>query len=436
MSDETVASDQTARSGPSGGAPGAPGSSLASAPLPALMLTFSVQALASLTLAVPSVLAPVAAPALGLPAERVGWLVSAIYFVAMLAGLNGGYFASRRGAVLVSQWALFGCAAGIALLATGWVPLLLLAAIAIGIGYGFTNPAAADILSRHAPVSRRGLFFSIKQTGVPAGVALGGLLLPALLLLLPWRGTALVTAVPLAGIGFALGFWRKRLEPPAASGPALAEPPGLFALFESRVRQPVARVLGYGPTRRLALTSLVYALTQVSFLTFLVSYLKFDHDYPLVLAAGLLSASQVVSVVGRIAWGYVSDRWVDPTLLLGVLGLLMGGGTLLLWLVPAGTGWPVMLVVTLFCAATVVAWNGVFFADLARQVQPSEVAQATGATQFMTFTGGMLGSGVFALLVSATGSYAAVFGLTALLPTATGLLMLNAARGARKVSGT
>jgi hypothetical protein len=94
----------------------------------------------------------------------------------------------------------------------------------------------------------------------------------------------------------------------------------------------------------------------------------------------------------------------------------------------------VMLVVTLFCAATVVAWNGVFFADLARQVQPSEVAQATGATQFMTFTGGMLGSGVFALLVSATGSYAAVFGLTALLPAATGLLMLNAARGARKVN--
>jgi len=433
VSHEPESRSQSARGELADAPPAASGGSAATAPLPALTLTFVVQTLASLALAVPSVLAPVAAPALGLPAERVGWLVSAVYFVAMLAGLNGGYFASRRGAVLVSQWALFGCAAGIALLATGWTPLLLLAAIAIGTGYGFTNPAAADILSRHAPVSRRGLFFSIKQTGVPAGVALGGLVVPALLLLLPWRGTALVTALPLAGIGFALGFWRQRLEPPAASRPALAEPPGLLALFESRVRQPVARVLSYGPTRRLALASLVYALTQVSFLTFLVSYLTFDHHYPLALAAGLLSASQVVSVVGRIAWGYVSDRWVDPTLLLGVLGMLMGGGTLLLWLVPAGTGWPVMLGVTLFCAATVVAWNGVFFADLARQVPPSEVAQATGATQFMTFTGGMIGSGVFALLVSATGSYAVVFGLTALLPSATGLLMLSAARGAHRV---
>ena len=51
----------------------------------------------------------------------------------------------------------------------------------------------------------------------------------------------------------------------------------------------------------------------------------------------------------------------------------------------------------------------------------------------MTFTGGMIGSGVFALLVSATGSYAVVFGLTALLPSATGLLMLSAARGAHRV---
>ncbi|MEK9775317.1 MAG: MFS transporter [Quisquiliibacterium sp.] len=406
------------------------------APLTALGLTFSVQTLAALALSLPAVLAPVAAPALGLPAERVGWLVSATYLVAMLAGLNGGYLASRRGAVLVSQWALISSAVGIALLSSGWVPLLLLAAIAIGVGYGFTNPAAADILTRHVPVARRGLFFSIKQTGVPAGVALCGLVLPALLLLLPWQGATLAIALPLACVGGALTLWRSRLEPQLASRPVIAQAPGLVALFQSRVWLPLASVLGYPPTRRLALTSLVYALTQVSFLTFLVSYLKFDHDYPLALAAGLLSASQVVSVIGRVFWGYVSDRWVDPTLLLGILGLLMGSGIMLLWLIPAEAGWPVMLAVTLFCAATVVAWNGVFFADLVRQVEPHEVAQATGATQFMTFTGGMLGSGVFALLVSAAGSYAPVFGLTALLPATTGLLMLIAARGGlRQQSG-
>ena len=59
---------------------------------------------------------------------------------------------------------------------------LLIAASLIGVGYGLVNPAAAAILAYHSPLNARGLFFSIKQTAVPVGFGLSGLLFPFLLL--------------------------------------------------------------------------------------------------------------------------------------------------------------------------------------------------------------------------------------------------------------
>ncbi len=407
------------------------------APLAALSVTLGVQMLAAFTLTLPSVLAPAAAADLGVQAQHVGWLISTAYLTAMLSGLNGGWLAQRRGAVRVSQWALLACAAGLGLLAAG-LPLLPLAAIAIGIGYGLTNPAAAEILSRHAPVDRRGLFFSIKQTGVPLGVALAGVSLPWLLVAFGWRGATLAMALPIAAIALWIEWSRRALEDgaPGRGAPGMRSPapraPGLGALARARLLVPLREVLAFAPTRRLALVSLVYAFTQVSFLTFFVSLLKIEHDFSLALSAGLLAASQAVSVVGRIGWGHVSDRWVDPTRLLGVLGLLMAVGMALLGLAPASTPWQGMLAITLLCAATAVAWNGVFFADLARQVPPDQVAHATGATQFVTFIGGMTGSGLFAALVSATGSYSTVYAVLSLLPAGAGVLMLVAARASRQ----
>ena len=48
----------------------------------------------------------------------------------------------------------------------------------------------------------------------------------------------------------------------------------------------------------------------------------------------------------------------------------------------------------------------------------------TGATQFITFVGGMTGSGLFAALVSVTGSYRHVYVALALIPALAGAMML------------
>jgi nitrate/nitrite transporter NarK len=133
-------------------------------------------------------------------------------------------------------------------------------------------------------------------------------------------------------------------------------------------------------------------------------------------------------VVARIGWGHVADRWIDPTRLLGMLGLAMAASMLMLGLAPTDTPRLAMLAVTIACAATAVSWNGVYFADLVRHVAPDKVAQTTGATQFLTFLGGMSGTAAFAGLVSLTGSYSTVFSGLALLPGITGVVLLVAGR--------
>src|SRR5678816_1366245 len=66
---------------------------------------------------------------------------------------------------------------GLALAATGWWPLLVIAAIMMGLGYGPSPPAGNRILAATVPARHRSLIFSIKQAGAPLGGALAGVIL-------------------------------------------------------------------------------------------------------------------------------------------------------------------------------------------------------------------------------------------------------------------
>lgn len=414
-------------------------------PILALTVTLLVQTLAAVALTSPSVLAPVVATELGVGAQHVGWLVSLAYLTAMLTGLGAGALSQRLGPVRASQLALLAAAAGLALFAVGHAATLLAGAVVLGFAYGVPNPTAAEILSRHAPAHRRGLFFSVKQTGVPIGVAAAGIIIPALLGWVPWSGALLVLAAATATTALGIGIGRGRLEAGRRGAGAGTRRDGgagagaSLATLRARVLGPLVEVLAFAPTRRLAIASLVYALTQVSFLTFLVTLLTLEHGLSLTVAASLLAASQALSVAGRIGWGHAADRWLDPTRLLGGLGVAMGAAIIVLGLAPADAPAGLMLAITLACALTAVAWNGVFFADLVRLVPAEQVARATGATQFLTFTGGMSGSALVAAGVSLGGSYSAVFAALGVVPALTGLMLLAAARspaGGSPVSGS
>src|SRR5690606_41594003 len=118
------------------------------------------------------------APTLGFAADRVGLFIGIAYFAAMTSGLMSGRWVARIGAVGVTQLALVSFGVGMLAITVGHPLALVGAALVVGSGYGVLNPSAASLLNHHSPKSRRGLFFSMKQAGVPVGVATAGLLMP------------------------------------------------------------------------------------------------------------------------------------------------------------------------------------------------------------------------------------------------------------------
>lgn len=407
-------------------------------PLRALGVTLAAQVATTAALSTPAVLAPVAAPELGQSAADLGWFTGLAYFVAMFAGLFAGNQVGQRGAVRLTQLAMLLCAVGLILLGTRTSWIVLPAALCIGLAYGCMNPAAADILARHTPANRRGLYFSLKQTGVPLGVATAGLAVSALLPVFSWSLTATLIGLPCLAVAFLSELARKGLDrPQSAAGNPAAKPDeagspsvgrraaGLWRRLKQQIRDPLALVFGDPRLRMLGLSSFAFASAQVCFLTFLVAYLHLDLRLPVESAALLLAASQLVSTLARVFWGYLSDRWMQPARLLSLLGLGTAIGMVALASLPVGAPLAVIAASAGVCAATAVAWNGVFFAEVSKRSPPGKIAQVNGGTQFVTFFGAMLGPLLFGLSVAASANYRLALACCGLLPlgAAAGLLL-------------
>jgi MFS family permease len=389
----------------------------------AVAVTLAVQTLTSMAVIAPSVLAPVAAPDLGLAPQAVGLFVSISYLASMVSSLMTGWLTARFGPLAMCQAALVLAGAGLLLGKLAIVAVLPLAALAIGFGYGFVTPVSSHILARRTPPGVMAFVFSIKQTGVPIGGAIAGAVVPPLVLVLGWADALPVLAAVCIASAFALLPARATLAEPHAPGTRLAL--GLRGVFAGLGR-PIQLVLGDRRLRELAFASLGYAMVQLVFITYFVSYLNLELGYSLVTAGLVYACAHASGIAGRVAWGAVADRWVPPRVMLAVLGVVSAACGLL---TAASSGaWSLAAIVALamLYAASAVGWNGVYLAEVARCAPPGQVGTATGGTQFFTFGGAVAGPPVFAAAVSATGSYAWAFALFAIPP------VLVAARLARR----
>jgi MFS family permease len=370
-------------------------------------MTLVVQALTAMALAVPSVLAPVAAADFGVDPSRVGLWAGMAFLTAMFGGLACGTLVGRYGPVRMFQAAAACVAVGLAAGAAGSIGLLALCAVLLGAAHGFVNPASSTILAAAAPARMRAVIFSIKQTGVPLGAAAAGVLLPLLLLVTDWAHALIALALASACVVLAVAPFRPRYD----RGARREHP-----LRVRSVVAPIAEVWSDRPVLALAVTSGVYSCVQTSFLTYLVSYLKLGLGYSLVTAGSVFAVAQLAGVAGRVAWGMLADRLVAARLVLALLGVVMGLCGFVAMLFDAGWSVGLVVAVCIVYGATAVGWNGVYLAEVARLAPEGRIATITGGTQFFTFSGGLLGPPVFGTIVAATGSYGFGFVLIALLP--------------------
>lgn len=374
--------------------------------LATLPVTLLVQAAASGSLLAPAVAAPRLLPALGIGSVAIGLYIALVYLFAMASSLFGAALVRRWGPIRSSQAALMCSAAGLLLMAVPHVGAAMLGAVLLGMGYGPITPASSEMLARTTRPDRISLIFSIKQTGVPVGGAIAGLLVPAALVAGgPWAALGAMAGLCVLGTLLAVPL-RAPLDQqrdPASPWPSVA-----------RMAEPLHFVAGHGVLRKLALCTLIFSLVQVSLTTFLVTFLNLDLGWSLVAAGVALSVSQAAGVVGRILWGLVADVGHDgPRRTLLGLALAMAATGLALALVGTDTPTVVVLVLVSIYGATGVGWNGVYLGTVARLVPHDRAAMATAGTLFFTFFGVVIGPPLFGAAGSLFGSHGPAFGLLA-----------------------
>jgi predicted MFS family arabinose efflux permease len=312
-----------------------------------LIETSAVQALATLAVLSVPTLTPMVARAIGVPTSYVGYQVAIVYLAAMLASLCAGIFIGRFGACRTGQIAMLLNAVGCLVASRPSIGAIALGSVVIGCGYGLTNPAASELLMRHGPPDRRNLIFSLKQTGVPLGGMIAGLVAPSIAIGFGWQ--AVLWSV--AGCSLLV---------------AAASQLGRAALDRHRDRSPgstalplraLAAVMTRPALRWLALSSLCYSGIQLCVVAFLVVLLVEDLQYDLVTAGAILGLVQITGVVSRILWGYLADRLHDGLIVLIGLGLIMAMAATVVALSPALPAWvPVAMFIVLGPSA--VGWTG------------------------------------------------------------------------------
>ena len=378
-------------------------------------ITLAIQALASLVIFTPPVLAPVAGMEVGVAASAVGVATALIYISSTFAALMSGGVIGRFGPMRVSQLSLILCAGGIALMVSANAWLIGVGALIIGLGYGPVTPSSSAILAERVPPNLRAFIFSLKQTGVPIGGAIAGAMIPALMLSLGWKAAALATSAMCIALAILIQPWRRAVDA-GSRAPDTRAKLGLRATMQL--------VLSHRRLREMALASLTYSGMQMCLGSFMVVFLHDRVRLGVGSAGAVLAAAMITGIVGRIVWGVVADRWIKPRMLLGLLGCAM---SLAAFAVAAVTSsWPLTLVfaVSVVYGGTAVGWNGVYLAEVARIAPPGQAAAATGASLAMTYFGVVALPLMFWAIVHFTGSYAVAFAAAGALTLWRGALLL------------
>jgi nitrate/nitrite transporter NarK len=194
---------------------------------------------------------------------------------------------------------------------------------------------------------------------------------------------------------------------------------------------PVLLVLRNRRIMLLAMISFIYGGVQITLVSYLVTFLTESFAVSLLLAGMVMAASQLASVVARIAWGVLADRVFTRRGTLGMLGVGMGATAL--FALGAGPHWPLWLlfVFAMALGATAVGWNGVFLAELTRLAPKDRVGDVTGGSSFFTFLGVVITPPLFHLVLNLTSSYGVTYALFGIPPLAAGIVLLLSARIAR-----
>jgi MFS family permease len=366
-----------------------------------LALTLLIQMASAAMVLAPTAIAPVLLQQHNWQSNVIGLYISIVYFSAATSGVFATTMIQKLGPIRTSQIALLFSCAGLLLILNNYLFLNIVGAIFLGFGYGPITPASSDILVRTTPQNRFSLIFSIKQTGVPLGGALAGLLIPNLTHYQDADFAMLVLL--LITLAIAILAQSLRLELDENRNPK-APWPTVYRFFN-----PIRYVLSHPILSILCLCSFIFSIVQLCLSSYLVTYLNVSLKWTLIAAGIGFSFAQFSGVVGRIAWSILADKTGKSIQALIGLSSLMALSCLSMLYPEVNTKeWIVYAVIGVF-GCTAISWNGVYLAYVAQIAKTENAAQATAGCLFFTFIGVVVGPPIFGYMVNLTNNIGLCF---------------------------
>jgi MFS family permease len=363
----------------------------------ALGAMFVQQTFASVGKTLPAILAPVVIAELQIAPAWVGVYYGVAAAASLLAQMGCGSFIIRYGALRMSQVALVLLGGGMAAAAQGGIIGFASSAIVGGGGAAVSTPTSSQLLGRVSPPRLAPLVFSIKQTAVPAGVLVCGLLGPAMAAALGWRGAMLAVAVACVAGAVMLQPLRTRFDDDRV-------PSRRFRL--SDFGATIGSVMKTPDLRRLSFACFAFNGIQSVFTAYFVTYLA-ALGYELAAAGLLFSLVVAVAMPCRVLWGWLGSFHVQPRSVMAGLAFGMAAGVAMTGMF--GPAWPFVAVAAVgaVVSATALSWHGILLSETARLAPSGSVGAVTGGVLSFGQIGALAGPLVFSLLLHWTGGYAA-----------------------------
>jgi len=334
---------------------------------------------------------------------------------AIAAAMGCGALIVKLGPLRISQYCLVFMGGSLFVIATGVLWLYPVAAILLGAA-SVSTPASSHILARFCPPRLAPLIFSVKQTGVPVGALIGGLLIPALLGLGLYSAT-LRESVHLDAFGtaFVCGLLvysvAVMLQPLRAHFDSDRKPDTKFSV--SGAAETMRIVVHDAKLRDLAFLSFALGGLQAIWSGFFILFLIDRLDYSELEAGTAFAIASVTAIFARILWGYLGSTIVSPRLVLGMLCVFAAISAILTGFYSTGWSLNAIIGVAIVYNITSLSWHGVLLAETARLAPEGHVGGITGGVLAFTSVAMMIYPAIYGGLLAATDSYGIGFILAA-----------------------
>ena len=336
--------------------------------------------------------------------------------VASIAAAMGcGAIIIRMGALRISQACLLFMGGSLFVLATGVLWLYPVAAILLGAA-SVSTPASSHILAKYCPPRLAPIIFSIKQTGVPVGSLIAGVLIPILLgtgfyigslgvsIHLDAYGTCVVLGLMVYAIALSLQPLREHFDSDRRSDVKFS--------FSGAI-QTMRVVMSNPSLRDLALCAFALGGLQSIFAGFFILFMIDGLNYSEVEAGSVFAISSFTAIGARILWGWLGSAYFSARLVMGGISLFAAVGAVLIGFLDFRWSFNSILTVAILYNVTSLSWHGILLAETARLSPEGNVGGITGGVLAFTSIAMMIYPAIYGGLLAVTDSYGIGFRLAA-----------------------